>query len=94
MRPLNSAASEISGCLPVCINESWLPGAGMARRARQPCVAEECVEQEHQPGHAQIRKALTAAITGSTCRCRLFQMRTGGVLSERTPARNSEMMSS
>jgi hypothetical protein len=40
-----------------------------------------------------IRNALTAAIVGSTCRLRLFQMRTGSVWA-RTPARNSEISNS
>jgi len=40
-----------------------------------------------------IRKALTAAIVGSTRRLRLFQIRTGRVWA-RTPARNSEISNS
>jgi (1->4)-alpha-D-glucan 1-alpha-D-glucosylmutase len=40
-----------------------------------------------------IRKALTAAIVGSTCKLRLFQIRTGRVWA-RTPARNSEISDS
>ena len=40
-----------------------------------------------------IRNALTAAIVGSTCRLRLFQIRTGSVWA-RTPARNSEISNS